>query len=324
MPQAEQPSTRLHGILTADQILALESMFGWLYATPHEIGQVCRRAGIRPPAPPTDATPRDIWRDVIEGAAGRGAEAVRRLLRAAQSDYPDDVALKAFLTLLDYVEEYGTDAVQRRAPQSPVPPRDVPQAGASGSNAPGEHAGAPGGTVPGRGLPRNRSPHPVSKPPPSPRPHRTPTTRLLTAFYVFAQADEARARILEQHLQRMQQEGYFSRWAHRRVSDPAHWQQKLSHNLEEADIVVFLVSDALLQSGYLADVEATWALEMHGRGQARLVPVRLDESSWEGTTLAGLSPVPGDPHPLPDWSSLEAWAPVVQQIRQHAETLRYR
>ncbi len=333
MSQFEGSGKTSSGVLTAEQILALESTLAWLFSTPEEMAQVMRAAGVTPPPREADTSARDVWRNVLERTAQGGTAPVRRLLEAALRQYPDQVALKAFLTLLDYVDEYGVEAVHRAAAQGATrapaysPPRSADTM-----------APPPAQPVPDTPTSTPPSPAPTSTPvadPPRSKPVAHPRTagprmgsaslsvRLLKVFYVFSHADEAMVPQMEEVLQKLLKAGYLESWAHRRLSDPARWRQKLSHSLEEADIVVFLVSASFLESGYLSDIEATWALDMHRRGQARVVPVRIEPLDWSGTPLERLKPVPPGTE-VPDWSTSTPWQALQERLEQVAEDLRYR
>ena len=76
------------------------------------------------------------------------------------------------------------------------------------------------------------------------------------------------------------------------------WGTKIDKNLEDADVILLLVSADFLASDYCYDIEMKRAMERHEAGEARVIPIILRESNWDGTPFAKLEALPKDGKPV--------------------------
>jgi len=65
-------------------------------------------------------------------------------------------------------------------------------------------------------------------------------------------------------------------------------------SLNEADIIILLLSADFVDSDYCHDIEMARALERHNRGEAVVIPVVLREFDFKGLPLAGIQMLPPD------------------------------
>ena len=82
-------------------------------------------------------------------------------------------------------------------------------------------------------------------------------------FYSYAHEDEDAKNKLVQHLSILKRRGYISEWHDRKIEAGENWSEAISQNLEEADIILLLVSSAFINSEYCWEVEMKRALERH-------------------------------------------------------------
>ena len=82
----------------------------------------------------------------------------------------------------------------------------------------------------------------------------------ISLFYSYSHEDEALRKKLETHLSLLQDEGVISGWHDRRFEAGTEWDGAISRNLEEAGIILLLVSADFLASRYCRDVEVTRAM----------------------------------------------------------------
>ncbi len=66
----------------------------------------------------------------------------------------------------------------------------------------------------------------------------------------------------------LKRQGVITAWHDRRIDAGDNLDKEISHYLEEADIVLLLVSSDFLASDYCYDVEMSRALERHASGEA--------------------------------------------------------
>jgi len=113
-------------------------------------------------------------------------------------------------------------------------------------------------------------------------------------FYSYSHKDEELCARLISHLSVMRREGLIEEWHDRRLEPGQHWNREIRGELENADLILFLVSSDFLSSPYCYDVEVRRALERDARGEARVVPIILREVDWEGSVFANLTALPTD------------------------------
>ncbi|WP_437538329.1 TIR domain-containing protein [Sorangium sp. So ce726] len=149
------------------------------------------------------------------------------------------------------------------------------------------------------------------------------TNKPIHLFFSYSHEDEALRDELETHLALLKREGLLKSWHDRRIGAGTAWAGEIDKNLNEADVILLLVSADFLASDYCFDKEMKRALERHDAGQARVLPVILREADWHSAPFARLQPLPRDARPVTSWPNRdEAWTDVVKGIRRAVEALR--
>ena len=98
--------------------------------------------------------------------------------------------------------------------------------------------------------------------------------------------------------------------------------QQISTELQEANIVLLLVSANFLSSDYCYEIEMQQAIERHEHGDARVIPVILRPCDWKDAPFGKLMAVPRDGKPVTKHASLDdGFLEVAQAVRQAAESL---
>ena len=112
-------------------------------------------------------------------------------------------------------------------------------------------------------------------------------------------------------------------WHDRMIEAGEERKEAINKNLEEAQIILLLVSATFLASDYCCDVEMKRAVERHDRGEARVIPVILRPvDNWQAAPFAKLGVAPTDGRPVTSWPNRdEAFADVVAHIRKAIKTL---
>ena len=140
---------------------------------------------------------------------------------------------------------------------------------------------------------------------------------MITLFYSYAREDEAFRDRLEAHLAPLKRQGIIATW-HDRLIDPGHdFAQAISQHLEEADIILLLISADFINSDYCYDQEMTRALEKHAQGDARVIPVIVRPCDWESMPFGKLQAIPTDGKPISSFPDQDtAFFEVAQAIRR--------
>jgi hypothetical protein len=135
-------------------------------------------------------------------------------------------------------------------------------------------------------------------------------------FLSYSHKDEDIRVELEVHLAMLKRQGVIETWDDRRIAAGDEWDHVIKENLENADIILLLVSPYFLASGYCYDIEVKRALERHEAGSARVIPVVVDPCDWKAAPFAKLATLPKDGKPISKYPNQhDAFLEIVQAIR---------
>lgn len=135
-------------------------------------------------------------------------------------------------------------------------------------------------------------------------------------FFCYAHEDEVLLNMLKTHLRPLQREALIDVWYDRDIGAGTEWEQEISNHLNEAQIILLLVSPDFIASDYCHSVEMKRAIERHERGEARVIPIILRRSYWQGV-LGNLQALPTDARPVKSWPDLdEGFYNVFEGIRK--------
>ena len=150
-------------------------------------------------------------------------------------------------------------------------------------------------------------------------------SRVPRLFISYAREDEAMRLEFGKHLRILERRGIIEIWHDRMIAPGATWAKEIDKELEDADIIVCLVSADFLTSDYCYGKEMERALEQHQADEARVVPIIVRASAWELTPLAELQALPRDAEPIEEWTyPSRAWTDIALGIRQVAQDLQAR
>jgi len=144
----------------------------------------------------------------------------------------------------------------------------------------------------------------------------------IALFLSYAHEDEPLLRQLETHLGLLKQQGVISIWYDRQIAPGTDWATTIDERLEQAAIILLLISPDFLVSDYCYQVEMRRALELHQAGQARVIPIALRPADWKDAPFAHLQALPTDARAITTWSNQdEAFLDVVKGLRRAIEKL---
>lgn len=153
--------------------------------------------------------------------------------------------------------------------------------------------------------------------------YKIPIPQALEVFLSYAHADEALRNELTKHLSLLKREGLINAWYDREISPGKEWANEIDAHLDEARIILLLVSADFIASDYCYSVEMKQAMQKHEKGQARVIPIILRPCDWKQTPFGRLQALPIGGKPIttrthPD----EAFLEVVVGIRKVVEELK--
>jgi hypothetical protein len=141
----------------------------------------------------------------------------------------------------------------------------------------------------------------------------------------YSHKDENLLDELEKHISVLKRQGTIEAWNDRMILPGEVWKGGISAHLEEADIILLLVSADFLASGYCDSVEMRRALQRQASGEARVIPVILRDVSWKRAPFGHLQALPGNEVAVTSWQNRDsAWRSVSDGIQEAAEQIRAR
>ena len=149
------------------------------------------------------------------------------------------------------------------------------------------------------------------------------TVAPISLFYSYSKRDKALREKLETHLSLLQNQGVISGWHDRGIEAGTEWDGAISRNLEEAGIILLLVSADFLATRYCWDVEIKRAMERHDEGTARVIPVILRPvDAWQTAPFGKLQALPEKGKAVTTWKNKdEAFTDIARGIRKAAVSL---
>jgi internalin A len=142
-------------------------------------------------------------------------------------------------------------------------------------------------------------------------------------FYSYSHKDESLRNELETHLKLLQRQGMIESWHDRDIEAGDEWKRKIDDNLEQADIILLLVSADFIASDYCYEKEMLRALERHEKKEARVIPVIVRDVNWHSAPFAKLQALPKDALAVTKWADKDsAWRNVSEGIEKVTAGMR--
>lgn len=141
-------------------------------------------------------------------------------------------------------------------------------------------------------------------------------------FFSYSHRDEDLRAELEVHLAALKRQGLIDVWHDRRIVAGEEIDTKISRHLEEADIILLLVSPYFIASDYCYQNEMRRAMERHDAGTSRVIPVILHPCDWQTLPFGRLKATPTDGKPISKFPNVhDAFLEVAKAIRGAIEQL---
>ncbi len=135
-------------------------------------------------------------------------------------------------------------------------------------------------------------------------------------FISYAHTDENYRKELEKHLSVLKRNNYIDTWTDREIVAGQNWGNQISKELEEAKVILLLISSDFLASNYCYDIEMKKAIERHNNKEAFVVPIILRYCDWSNTPFSVIQGLPVNAKPIRDWSDQDqAFLNIVDGIK---------
>jgi hypothetical protein len=139
---------------------------------------------------------------------------------------------------------------------------------------------------------------------------------MATLFFSYSHRDEDLRDELETHLAVLKRSGIIDTWHDRRIVAGSELGASIDLALDEADVVLLLVSSYFLASDYCYEKEMQRAMERHEAGDAVVIPVILHPCDWQSTIFSKLMATPTDGKPVSKHTNLhDAFLDITNAIK---------
>lgn len=134
-------------------------------------------------------------------------------------------------------------------------------------------------------------------------------------FYSYAPEDESLYRELDKHLHPLHRNVAF--WHAGMAIAGSDLPRQTAKYLDEATLIILLISHNYLSSDSLFNGELKRAMERHTSAGARVIPVIVRHCDWTSEPFGALTPLPDGGNPVSAWPDRdEAWTDVAKGIRR--------
>ena len=142
------------------------------------------------------------------------------------------------------------------------------------------------------------------------------TNSMKKIFISYSKTDAEYLRQLENHLSVLKRQRYIATWHDRKLIPGEEWDGKIRKELEEADIILFLVSSDFLATDYIWDIEMKRAVELYEKEKAIVVPIVVRDCDWEESPL-GKFTSPEKALVISKSKDIdEAWKKIVKELKR--------
>jgi tetratricopeptide (TPR) repeat protein len=147
------------------------------------------------------------------------------------------------------------------------------------------------------------------------------TVKKLKVFLSYSHKDEAIKEELDVQLSGLRRDK-ISTWNDRKISHGTEWDARIKQELDNADIILLLVSADFIASEYIWEIEIKKAIERHEKKEAIVIPIFCRACDFQETPFAKLQGLPKDAKFIKSQSNEdEALAEVAKGIRKIVDGL---
>lgn len=143
-------------------------------------------------------------------------------------------------------------------------------------------------------------------------------TNQLRFFVSYSHKDEPYKDELVTHMASLRRTGAIKSWDDRQIPIGGEWDHQIKSEMNNADVILLLISSDFMNSSYCNDVEVKRAMERHHdkNDPAVVVPIILRHCDWTDAPFAKLQALPKNATPIAKYGDKdEAYLFIVKQIK---------
>ena len=136
-------------------------------------------------------------------------------------------------------------------------------------------------------------------------------------FTLYAKEDEGLVEELTIHLSRLRRKGVITHYSDKEISRSEHWDEETRLDFESCDYMLFILSPALLMSGYMEDDEIQMAIRAGEQGLLSIVPIFVRNCDLSNDPLQKFSSLPVNGQPIESYLWVDrqnAWRAVTDGL----------
>ncbi len=142
-------------------------------------------------------------------------------------------------------------------------------------------------------------------------------------FFSYSHRDEALRDELVKHLGVLKRQRIIEDWHYRRILAGQEWENEIDYHLDQAEVILLLVSADFIDSDYCYGIELKRAMQRYYSQTAYVIPIILRPVDWQDTPFSQLQALPRDAKPVTKWENQdEAFTHIAQEIRTVVGMLR--
>lgn len=150
----------------------------------------------------------------------------------------------------------------------------------------------------------------------------TISTDKIEVFFSYSHSDAKYAQELQKHFSGLRKQGLIE-WHDRDIDAGKDWESSINEDLNNASIILLLISPSYMASDYCYSVEMKRALERHETRQARVIPILIRPTVTDGAPFRYLQSLPPNHKPVSLWGAKrdEAFVIIVREIKKIIDEL---
>jgi len=135
---------------------------------------------------------------------------------------------------------------------------------------------------------------------------QTPPTIPLKVFYAYCRADAKFRTELDQHLVDLRNRGLIEDFFDGDIETGEDWDRRIRKELEQADLILVLISSDFMTSPYCVGVELSRALQRHAERTAMVVPIHVRPMLLKDDAIGALQGLPHNGKPVSVWEDRDS------------------
>lgn len=115
----------------------------------------------------------------------------------------------------------------------------------------------------------------------------------------------------------IEREGHWKVWDDRWLLPGDYWNKEIIKHLNEANVIVLLLTKEFFNSTFIYDIELARAIQRHETGEALIIGIIISDCMWEETPLSKIQILPKDGMPIDRHPHRnEVWKTVANKIKE--------